>query len=268
MNLEPGTKFVIPYQLNDPADTNTYYCRAYIRKAVGDDLIATVNLEDKGDGRFLGEWYVPQYNVPTQIIITTKVFTDAGYTTESLLFWRANESHIIQQSWSPVFGGGGGSDISYKKIEEILRKIIKDEVKYPSAEKIDWQPVFSEIQRVIRAVEDKKMPEFPKIEFPKQEKTDFAPIIKELEKLGNLVGKIENFDSSPIVSYLHDIEKEILKKTEFEELKKVVALIPETIDGYNTKKSEDNRPLPVKPKRKFNLTFERKEKNNKRAFVF
>ncbi len=264
--LSPGERYIITRQLEDPIDTNTYYVRAYIRKADDDSLIASVNLIDKTEQRFRGEWYVPQYNVPTWITILTKVFTDSGYTTESNLYGRVEETFLIEQRWSHVFGGGGGANISYKKIEEILRQIIKSEIKPTKAEKIDWSPVFSEINMVLRAVEDKRMPEFSKIEFPKPEKIDLNPVMAELKSIKSMTGALKNADLNPVVAYLHDIDASTKDKKELKELRRDLELVLKFVNETLKKEIPVEKEV-VKPKRKFNLPFEVKERPTKRAFV-
>jgi hypothetical protein len=162
---------------------------------------------------------------------------------------------IIKQSWSPVFGsgGGGGAGVSYKKIEEIVRKIIKD-VKYPVPEKIDWNPIFEAIKGVEKAVEDKEVTQIPKIEFPKQEKIDLKPVLDELRYIKNLAGTLKNSDLSPIITYLHDIEKVLINKAGVLEVKKILDEKSEAVIKYPQR-------------RKFNLPFEIKEKSVKRAFA-
>lgn len=217
MQLEPGEKFIITRQLEDPADTGTYYIRAYIRKAADDSLIATVSLTDKGSQRFRGEWYVPQYNESVYITITTQVFTDSGYTTESMLYGRVEEFYLIQQRWSHVFGGGGGgASINYQKIKDIVKeeilkiqfpesknitnnKTIKEEVvidldsvkkdilnvlsavkSIKNPEKVDLMPLIEGIQDAVRAINDKEIPV-----------TDLSKVYLEFERINKIVNTLQ-----------------------------------------------------------------------------
>lgn len=129
MQLRPREIFTIVRGLEDHEDTNTYYVRAVVRNARTDEIIDTLDLEDRGDGhRFAIEWRVPAdpANYGFYIIITTSVYTDAAYTTKSLYQDRF-ETYLIAERPNPTLafgGGGGGDDIDYKKI----RKIISEEL--------------------------------------------------------------------------------------------------------------------------------------------
>lgn len=227
-SLTPGEKFVITRQLEDPLDIATYYCRAYIRKALDDSLLTTVNLTDKGEQRFRGEWDVLQYNDPTYITISTKVFTNSGYTTESNLYGRVEETFLIQQRWSIALGGGGGADVSYKKIREIVKEEVAN---YPKLEEIDLKPIFVAIKTIEKAIKAIKIPEYPKIEFPKQEEIDFFPVLEKLESVKDVLSTLKNTDLSPVVSYLHSIEGSVKDKKDAEELKTLITSLSKAIEN-------------------------------------
>jgi hypothetical protein len=200
MILNPGEKFVIARQLDDPLDTATYYVRAYIRKTSDDSLIATVDLTDKGDQRFRGEWPVAQYNDPTYITITTKCFTNAGYTTESDVYRRNEEMYLIQQRWNMAFGGGGGgADVDYKRIKEIVEKIIVEKIaliKMPVPEiknitkyntvrekfEIDLSPITKQIKELSNEIQI--------IKNKKDKDVNFAPVASDIKQLGLLITKV------------------------------------------------------------------------------
>lgn len=260
--LNPGSKFTITRQLEDPADTATYYVRAYIRMVDDDSLIATVNLTDKGEQRFRGEWYVPQYNVPTWITILTKVFTNSSYTTESMLYGRVEETFLIEQRWSHVFGGGGGIDISYKKIQEIIReeilKIKMPEIKTTNKtiiKKVEMNltPIllaFGEIRKELELIKNRK-----------EKDVNFAPVVNDIKQLGIMLDKAikaqPQTDFSDILRALKEVSDIINRKNS--ELSADIKNIE-----INTKKPEK---ILEKPKRKFNLPFEIKERPAKRAFL-
>lgn len=181
IQLTPGEQFVIARQITDPADSTTYYIRAYIRRLSDDSLIDTVNLTDKGDQRFRGNWSVANYPDPTYISILTKTFTDSGYTAESQDKARVEETYLIQPRWSQALGagGGGGASVNYKKIQEIFDEVLK---KYPG-------PVVNiNNKNIEKAIKDIR---FPKI--PEQKETDLSGVtftLNEVEK--NIIEKIDN----------------------------------------------------------------------------
>ena len=109
ISIEPGTIFPITRQLGDPEDTATYYVRAFVRNAQNDVLLKTINLTDKGDQRFRGEWEVP-YHAGSDYYITieTRVYSDSGYTTEvvgDFYYERLEDKFLVGNK---ILGGGGG----------------------------------------------------------------------------------------------------------------------------------------------------------------
>lgn len=137
MQLEPGELFGIVREIADPNDSGTYYVRAFIRNARSDVLLDTVNLTDRGSGRYSLEWRVTSAAVfPLYIVITTVVYTDSGYTTLSDAYARESETYLVEPRDKHF--GGGGSSISYNKVEEIVRRVIGEQ---KSQEKEVEEPV-------------------------------------------------------------------------------------------------------------------------------
>jgi hypothetical protein len=161
ISLSPREKFTIVRGLGDHTDATTYYVRAVIRNSRTDELIATVDLDDSGDGlRFIKQWQVPAdpSGQGFYIDITTSIYTDSGYTTKTTKYYDEYDTYLIAERMNPLlgYGGGGGSDISYKKIEEIIRKVVKE---IPEQEKIsipetDLVPVLESILDVKLAIRD------------------------------------------------------------------------------------------------------------------
>jgi len=232
ISIEPGTIFPITRQLADPTDTTTYYVRAFVRNAQSDVLLKTVNLTDKGDQRFRGEWEVPYSAGPDYYItVETRVYTDSGYTTEYADYERMEEKFAVGPK---AFGGGGGggSDVNYKKIREIVREEVAN---YEKPEKIDLSPVLTAIKTIESEVKNIKFPdypEFPKIEFPKQKEVNFAPLLKELSDLKKTVSILENSDLSPIISYLHSLEDIVKDKKNFDEIREDIKLLRGFLDNF------------------------------------
>lgn len=126
LQLTPNEKFLIHRNLVDPNDTNTYYIRAVIRDA-DDAIIETINLVDRGGQRFSKKWEVAAYTTGQgrYISITTRVYTDSGYTTLDTLNGQESETYLIQERVNARLSfGGAGDAVSYKKIREILREEI------------------------------------------------------------------------------------------------------------------------------------------------
>ena len=234
MQIEPQKKFIICRQLDDPLDVDTLYIRAYIRDAFDDSLLDTVDLTDKGDHRFRYSWQVVAdgSGQGRYITITTKVFTDSGYTSESDVYGRQENEYLVKVSWNEVFGHGGGADINYKKVRKIIKeeleKIPKDElpeiketdltlvlrairaIKIPEAQipdKVDLEPIKNQIQVVKKAIED--------IYIPEQEKLDLSPVLGEMEKIKVKEDLKKLFDPifAEIKKMTNDLQKEFEKTT-------------------------------------------------------
>lgn len=126
MQLQPGEMMAIVRQLADPNDAGTYYVRATIRNARTDALIDTKDLTDRTGQRFSVEYQVPSKSSDAiYISISTRVYTDSGYTTLSDMYGQEIETYLVEMR-QQHFGGGGGSGISYKKIEETVRAVLKE----------------------------------------------------------------------------------------------------------------------------------------------
>ncbi len=135
LQLEPRENYTIVRKLDDPNDSDTYYVRAFIRNSKTDALLDTVDLTDKGEGRFTGNWQVVADTVGLGIYIdiTTRVYTDSGYTVINEKYADRQDQYLVLARYNPVFGNGsgGGRDIDYKKV----RKIVQEEIaKIPPVE--------------------------------------------------------------------------------------------------------------------------------------
>jgi len=212
--IEPKESIPITRQIEDPADTNTYYVRAYVRDAKTDELLDTVDLTDKTDQRFRGTVEAP--HDPTgngrYITITTKVFTDAGYTTESGLYGRVEQAFLVQTRYKFGIGGGGGADVSYERIRKVVQeelgKLPKTEI--PKQKETDLKPVLKAIDGVKRIVELFEIPEFPKFpDIPKPEKTDLSPVISVINSLKTEVSKLKDTDLSDVEDKLSGLMKAV-----------------------------------------------------------
>lgn len=238
MQLQSGESFVIVRQLKDPQDTGTYYVRAYIRKSLDDTLLDTIDLTDAGSQRFKKTWQVASdpSGLGMYVDITTRVFTDSGYTTESDVYQKENYEYLIAQRYNPVYGGGGGgSSIDYKKVRQIVKEEIDKipQVEIPKQKEIDLKPVLEaidgievspivktekiELGGIIRLIEGVRMKieALPKPKDP--ERVDFSGINKKLEELSDLVSgktdKTQKEIAKDFKSGLDGILKEMKKYT-------------------------------------------------------
>jgi hypothetical protein len=200
MLLRPQRNFTIVRQIANHLDTTTYYVRAVIRDAYTDEILATLNLDDKGGQRFTKNWQVSPdpSGLGREISIVTSVYTDSGYTTKSENYGDEENSHLIEEN---IQRGGGGGGVDYYT----LRKIIQEELdKLPKPEPFPDIPtpqVNVRLDSVLSAISELKValkPETP-------EKVDFAPLMRELYSLRQAISEKEvtpETDISPVLQKL------------------------------------------------------------------
>lgn len=136
MQLQPQEIFTVVRQLHDWSDTDTNYVQAVIRNARTDEILSTLQLDDKGDRRFSKTWQVKAdpSGLGFYITITTTVYTDDLYTNRNPNYGEEMNTYLVDERKRHI-GGGGGSDIDYTKIRNLfkeekdnLRLILKEEV--------------------------------------------------------------------------------------------------------------------------------------------
>jgi len=240
MQLEPQSDFVIVRQLKDPQDTGTYYVRAYIRKSLDDTLLATVDLTNAGSQRFKYTYHLPAdpSGEGMYIDITTRVFTDSGYTTESDYYQKENFQYLIKKMYNPVYGGGGGGSIDYKKVREIVKEEIDrlPKIEIPPQKEVDLKPILEaidgievspiiktekvELGGIIRLIEGVRMKVegLPKPKEP--EKVDFSGIynridetLKQLNLLWGENKELLDDDRKKIEAIITKLVEQIKEKT-------------------------------------------------------
>ena len=220
MQLNPGETFAIVRQLADPNDAGTYYVRATIRNARTDTLLATKDLTDRGGQRFSVEYQVPSSTSDAlYIAISTRVYTDSGYTTLSTDYGQEIQTYLVETR-SKHFGGGGSVlKVDYEKIRGMIRESI-DTLKFPETKlpkmprmmsHDDIKDAMSEAMMPMMAqmmsgrtthagMEDMVRKAIASIQFPEQKETDLGPVL-------DAIGKIDvqpQVDIQPTVDYLKE----------------------------------------------------------------
>jgi hypothetical protein len=209
LQLHPRETFVITRQLQNPYITDTFYVRAVIRNAKTDTIIDTINLDDKTSQRFTKSWLVPADGSGQGfwISIVTSVYTDSGYTTKSENYGDEEKTYLVQERFNVNLGGmggGGGSDIDYKRIKKIVKEVI-DEMETP-------EPVVKVVTKEV--VKEVRVPEVKIVETQKEQ--DLSPIIKAIKDVGQKVDdkevteipEQEEVDLSPVLEKIALIEKQ------------------------------------------------------------
>lgn len=202
MLLRPQRNFTVVRQLANHLDTSTYYVRAVIRDAYTDEILATLDLDDKGGQRFSKNWQVvpDPSGLGREISIVTSVYTDSGYTTKSENYGDEENSHLIEDA---RMGGGGGGGIDYY----VVRKIIQEELdKLPKPEPFPEIPapqVNVRLDSVLSAIDELKIALKPE----KQKEVDIQSILKAVDGIRQAVEGKEvtpPTDLSPILAKLSE----------------------------------------------------------------
>ena len=225
IQIQPAEYLPITRQLADPSDTTTYYVRAYIYKRTSggaESLLATVDLVDKTGQRFTYNYQTPDDSDPYYLSIVTKVFTDSGYTSESPLYYRTEQTYLVAMRWGLQFGGGGGASVDYEKIGKMIREAISNipktkEIKLPK--EFDGRPLWEAIKDVENRIK--------RIKIPEQEKLNVLPILRAIKEVQEQVEAIkipepEKVDLQPAMNGLTKLA---------EELKKLPAALNTLIEG-------------------------------------
>lgn len=257
MELEPGQPFTIWRKLEDPNDSTTYYVKADVRDMRSNELIQSVNLTDQtgrifskqidapGDASSQGRW----------IAISTRVYTDSGYSTLSPIHKEESREYKIIRRLTSL-GGGGSVSIDYKKIEKMFEDF-KEEL--PEPQKIS----FSGLEKLIKEG-------FSKLEAKEMPTTDLSPVLEAIrgqdDEGGSLLDAIKNIpapekpDFSPILSAIAEVKGSITGVDEAsKKMSDLMDKLKEFITGFadNIQESVDTgvKTLGEKAEAISNLTF-------------
>lgn len=183
IQIRPSSTFPIVRQIADPTDSATYYVRAVIRDSVSGATLDTVNLTDQGNQRFTHNYAAPQdgSGFGRYIDVTTTVYSDSGYTTRTGVYADESQTYVVKE-YTGNLGGGGGSDVSYKKIREIVREEIEkqEKVEMPEMpEQKDLTPAIAAMEsRIVEAIRSIPQPDKP-------EKLDLSPVLASVDDAVN-----------------------------------------------------------------------------------
>jgi hypothetical protein len=227
ISLQPRETFAIVRQLADHTDLTTYYTQAVIRNSVTSEILATVNLTDKGSGRFLKIWEVPSdvSGMGFFIDITLSVYSDSGYTTKASTYGDELEEYLVFDRIVKS-SGGGGVDVDYKKIEKLLTAAIKS---IPEAKMESLGPVKTMLEDLKKGIMG--------IKIPMPEKMDHSPVLKAIDNsLSSVLKAIDNkevtpeTEMAPIIKIVEDKIDE--QKMDFAKVEDKVAGVKKTLDEH------------------------------------
>lgn len=251
MTLRPQQTYTIVRQIEDHRDTATYYVRAVVRRSLDDTTLATINLTDKGGQRFKEDWLVAQDSTGLgfDVDITTSVYTDSGYTTKSENYGDKIENHRVETLQTNF--GGGGSDISYQKVREIIREELEKK-EIPTA---DLSGIEKLAQTILQNVST--MPEYTEdlldikqaLSGIPKEQVDISPLIKSIEKMAQSHAEVLSENEDILEKSTATIKTEVAKL----KIEEIIVLLKKVIDNSNNdaeiKKqlSELNKIISDKP---------------------
>lgn len=183
--LHPQNSFTVVRQIANHTDSGVYYVRAVIRNAYTDEIIATLDLTDRGGQRFSKNWQVPAdpSGQGFYVSIVTSVYTDAGYTSKSENYGDEENTYLVQDR--VIVGRGGGSTgldaFTVRRIfKEELAKLPEPEPfpEIPEPPKIEmrWDEVLAGLRSLASALAT----------VPK-EQVDLAPVLAAVKAVGAAV---------------------------------------------------------------------------------
>jgi hypothetical protein len=215
LQLIPQRSFTLVRQLNNPYITDTFYVRAVVRNAYTDEILATLDLTDKGGQRFKKDWQVPA-DVQGQgffISIVTSVYTDDTYTTKSQDYGDEETTYLVARLASQTRTGAGGGVDAFT-----VRSIIQDEL-------------------------DKRKPDpitFPEIPTPKEYEMRWEEVFGAIAEARDAIARIPKIDLTPILERLNTVEQAIMDKevTPETDLTPLIEMLNER-DTIDDRKHED-----------------------------
>lgn len=201
MLIRPQRNFTVVRQLANHLDTATYYVRAVIRDAFTDDILATLDLDDKGGQRFSAPWVVAQdpSGEGRDISIVTSVYTDSGYTTKSDNYGDEENTHIIEDRRTSNGGGGamGGGKLDSTRI----RKIVAEEIakiefpKFEDSKDMFLEPLLEALSNVQEVVSSIEIPTYKEVDLKPVEQA----IINVEQSISNVYKAVIDKEVTPAV---------------------------------------------------------------------
>lgn len=223
MILRPQRNFTVVRQLANHLDASTYYVRAVIRDSYTDEILATLNLDDKGGQRFTKSWLVAPdpSGLGRDISIVSSVYTDSGYTTKSENYGDEENGYLIEAN--NLIGRGGGSGIDAYTVRKIVKEELEKVIKEPEKVVFDYdrilqaipQPTIQEpvdLSPVLKAIKNKKIDLEPVIQKIEENKVDIAPVLETLKEMNEEVEEEDDEEKEDTIEPVLKALADILKK--------------------------------------------------------
>lgn len=176
MNILPQSTLRIVRQLTDPLDVGTNYVRAVIRNSTSGDIVATINLTDATNQRFTGEYTTPPdiSGMGYYLDVTTTVYSENTYTTKNNNYAIEAHTYFIHEEKIHI---GGGGDVDYKKIRNIVQEILDGQEKPTMPTIKDLTP---EIKAMEERIKDAVAGAVSSIRFPEQVRPDLDGVVSRI----------------------------------------------------------------------------------------
>ena len=207
LQINPGEYMAIVRQLADPNDTGTYYVQAKVRNARTDALLDTVNLTDRGGQRFSLEYLAPSLSSDALYIsISTRVYTDSGYTTLSDAYGQEIETYLVDMRSKHLGGGGGGISADY--FRKILREILAEVIK--PVEPVDLKPLMAAIKAAGKREPALTLAEIESIVLKHKivpQRVDHSAVLKAIESI--VIPEHVPTDLAPVLDAIANIPEQV-----------------------------------------------------------
>lgn len=245
MFFQPYRNYVITRQIYNERDFGQVWIKAWVRDAITDEaLLDGVEMTESADekGRFKYTFKLPAdpNGNGRQLRIITVVYEDSGYTSRNINY-QVEENNIVVRDMNIMGHSGGGSDVDYKKVREIvkeelaklppypeldisdIKKQIKDAVKSILSQiraipQTSLEPIETQISDLVKAITD----------IPPQKDFDYSNFKELKDKLTKIQIQISELRPSEKIERLKDFQE--IKKAVSETNKQTELLLNEILD--------------------------------------
>jgi hypothetical protein len=251
MFFQPYRNYVITRQIYNERDFGQVWIKAWVRDADTDEaLVDGVEMTEATDeiGRFKYTFKLPAdpNGNGRQLRVITVVYEDSGYTSRNVNY-QVEENNIVVRDMNIMgHSGGGGSDIDYKKVREIvkeelaklppidlsdIKKEIKASVKsilrqLEAIPEADLTPIEEQISQLVKAISA-----IPPVPEPKD--FDYSEFKTIKDKLSKIQIQISDIRPSEKIERLKDFSE--IKKAVSEVNKTTELLLNEILDKLDEK---------------------------------
>jgi len=251
MFFQPYRNYVITRQIYNERDFGQVWVKAWVRDAITDEaLLDGVEMEESSDeiGRFKYTYKLPAdpSGNGRQLRVISVVYEDSGYVSRNPNY-QVEENNIVVRDMNVMgHSGGGGSDIDYKKVREIVKEELDKLPPYPSNGLSEIRRAIKEaVKTIVREIDNIPEADLSGIEdnisqlvkaisnIPPQEDFDYSKIDEIKRKLSILEASVLDININPKIERLKDYND--IKKAVSEVNKNSETLLNEILDKLDEK---------------------------------